>query len=89
MNYYLFKQSDKSVYEDFLKHAKSEFIPLNYIIKRFDYGQAFRCLQAMNVRGGKVLLPVEKFIARPEQAPNDDDKLTLSYGYDGDIISEI
>lgn len=34
------------------------------------YGSKFICLQAMNVKGGKVLVPTEKYLARPETAPN-------------------
>lgn len=31
----------------------------------YDYGQAFACLQGINVKGGKALVPIVKYIARP------------------------
>lgn len=73
-----------AVYEDFLKQQD---LTLEYINKRFDYGQQFAVLCAMNVKGGKVLCPVEKYLARVEQDPNF--KLVITYGYDDDILSEV
>ena len=52
------------------------------------YGQKYICLVAMNVRGGKVLIPTEKYLARIELAPNNDDKIVYS-NYEGAIFSEI
>lgn len=43
---------------------------IDYINKRFDNGQSFTCLQALNVVGGKALIPVDKFIAREELKRN-------------------
>ena len=37
--------------------------------EKFAFGKKFTCLQAMNVKGGKALVPVEKYLARPELAP--------------------
>lgn len=42
------------------------------------YGSKFVCLQAMNVKGGKVLVPTEKYLARPETAPNDDERIVYN-----------
>ena len=41
-------------------------------------------LQAMNVRGGKVLIPVEKYLARPECAEG----LFFESGYNGTFLNE-
>lgn len=59
------------------------------ILDRFmNFGVKFTCLQSMNVKGGKALLPVAKYLARLEQSPHDDDKLVIN-NYDGVIFSEI
>ena len=47
----------------------------------FDYGQAYRVLQAMNVRGGKVLIMTEKYLAREELRPNE----KINNGYFNEI----
>ena len=67
--------------------AKQERLTLEYIDKRFNYGEQFVVLCAMNVKGGKVLVPTEKYLARPELAPNEN--VNICYGYDGNIISEV
>lgn len=62
-----------------------EYPTLEYIDNRFNYGQSFICLQAINVVGGKALIPIEKYLARDELRPN-----TSIYNYNGYIIeSEI
>ena len=43
---------------------------IDYIDKRFNYGERFICLQAINVKGGKALIPVEKYLAKEELRPN-------------------
>ena len=35
------------------------------IDKRFSYGEKFQPLSGMNVRGGKALIPIEKYLAKP------------------------
>ena len=67
--------------------AKQERLTLEYIDRRFNYGEQFVVLCAMNVKGGKVLVPTEKYLARPELAPNEN--INICYGYDGNIISEV
>lgn len=42
---------------------------------KLDYGQKYLVLVAMNVHGGKALLPTEKYLARPELAPKDGERL--------------
>lgn len=59
-------------------------LTLKRIDKIFNYGQKFLTLQAMNVRGGKVLIPVEKYLARPECAEG----LFLESGYNGMFLNE-
>lgn len=54
------------------------------IKKKFNYDVQFECLCAMNVQGGKVLVPVRKYIARKELAPD-----WWASGYDGNYFGEI
>lgn len=61
---------------------------LDLINTKIDYGTKYICLVAMNVRGGKVLIPTEKYLARIELAPNNDDKIVYT-NYEGAIFSEI
>lgn len=75
-----------SVSNDFAKQITSNGLPLKYVNNRFDYAQSFNVLCAMNVRGGKVLIPTEKFLAREEQNP---ERLVINYGYDGTFLSEL
>lgn len=35
--------------------------------KRFSYGEKFQPLSGMNIKGGKALIPIEKFLAKPVQ----------------------
>lgn len=55
-----------AVLKDFKEQEK---LTLNYIDKRFKYGEQFNCLTALNVKGGKALVPIYKYLARPELAP--------------------
>lgn len=66
---------------------KQPQLTLDIIDKRFSYGAKFIILCAMNVRGGKVLVPTEKFLARPELAPKDI-KVYITSGYDGNYLME-
>mgnify|MGYP003303615981 CR=1 FL=1 len=75
-----------AVRNDFSRHTTSEGLPLDYVLERFDYGQQYPVLCAMNVRGGKVLLPALKYIARDEQNPHN--PLFADSGYDGNFLSE-
>lgn len=71
-----------SVRNDF----QSVDLTLDYIDKRFNYGEKFNVLCAMNVHGGKVLCPTAKFLARYEQAP--DETFVVTYGYNENMIME-
>ena len=35
------------------------------ISKRFSYGEKFQPLSGMNIKGGKALIPIEKYLAKP------------------------
>ena len=61
---------------------------LKLLDTKIDYGQKYMCLVAMNVRGGKVLLPTEKYIAREELRPNTDDEIVYS-NLEGGILQEL
>lgn len=61
---------------------------LDLIDRKINYGAKYICLVAMNVQGGKVLLPTEKYLARLELAPHDDDKIVYT-NYEGGMFSEI
>ena len=51
------------------KGKKHGLPTLRLLDERIAYGQKYLCLCAMNVKGGKVLLPVEKYLARAELCP--------------------
>lgn len=61
---------------------------LELIDRKIAYGAKYVCLVAMNVRGGKVLIPTEKYIARFELAPKEDDKVVFT-NYEGGVFTEI
>jgi len=47
------------------------------------YGQKYLVLCAMNVKGGKVLLPVEKYLATKDRQPTDNDERIVYTNYAG------
>ena len=56
---------------------------------KIEYGAQYLCLVAMNVQGGKVLIPTLKYLARLELKPtNEDDKIVFT-NYNGAMFSEI
>lgn len=61
---------------------------LALIDRKINYGAKYICLVAMNVQGGKVLIPTEKYLARLELAPNADDKIVFT-NYEGGMFSEV
>lgn len=61
---------------------------LALIDRKIDYGSKYVCLVSMNVKGGKILLPTEKYLARYELAPDDDSKLVYA-NMEGGILTEI
>ena len=52
-----------------LKDFNKQDLTIEYIDKRFNYGEQFDCLTALNVKGGKALVPIYKYLARPELTP--------------------
>ena len=60
---------------------------LELIDRKMNYGVKYQCLVAMNVKGGKALLPTEKYIAREELAPNFDGQLVYT-NYEGAYFME-
>lgn len=73
--------SIKVVQEKFKSYKKLSLARIN---QAFDYGKKYIMLSAMNVPGGKSLLPVEKFLARDELRPN----YFVNYGYEGNFENE-
>lgn len=61
---------------------------LELINRKIDYGSKYVCLVSMNVKGGKILLPTEKYLARPEANPDADAKL-LYNNMSGGMLTEI
>lgn len=47
------------------KKPKPIWKPIAAIDKRFNYGEKFQPLSGMNIRGGKALIPIEKYLAKP------------------------
>ena len=57
---------------------------LRLLDEKMAYGQKYVVLQAMNVKGGKVLIPTEKYIARPELASS----CLVSVNGEGEMLIE-
>ncbi len=66
---------------------KGKPMTLSTIDDLISYGKKYTCLVAMNVIGGKVLLPTEKYLARLEQAPDYDSQLSFN-NMNGGIFTE-
>lgn len=62
---------------------------LELINRKIDYGAQYLCLVAMNVKGGKVLIPTLKYLAREELRPHDEDSQIVLNNYMGGMFSEI
>lgn len=65
------------------KGKKRGLPTLPLLDRRIAYGQKYLVLCAMNVKGGKVLLPVEKYLARAELAPVGDGEGLVYTNYAG------
>ena len=66
----------KSIEADLLKkqkYKKNGKMTLKLIDNKIEYGTSYICLVAMNVKGGKVLVPTIKYLAREELRPHDED----------------
>ena len=70
------------------KGKKHGLPTLELIDRKINYGAKYICLVAMNVKGGKVLIPTEKYIARWELAPTEDDTIVFT-NYEGGMFSEV
>ena len=57
---------------------------LRLLDEKMSYGQKYVVLQAMNVKGGKALIPTEKYIARTELAPSS----LVSVNGEGEMLIE-
>lgn len=53
------------VIENEFKDENGKYKDIKYIDKRFSYGEKFQPLSGMNIRGGKALIPIEKYLAKP------------------------
>ena len=65
------------------KGKKHGLPTLALIDAKIDYGQKYLVLCAMNVKGGKVLLPVEKYLATKDRKPTDDGERVVFTNYAG------
>lgn len=64
-----FEIHSKGLNTNVLKNAILDNSTVEYINKIFSYGSKFKSLQAINVIGGKALILVEKYLAKPDLAP--------------------
>ena len=62
---------------------------LALIDRKIEYGAQYLCLVAMNVRGGKVLLPTLKYLAREELRPKGENDTIVYTNYNGGMFTEI
>ena len=65
------------------KGKKRGLPTLALIDAKIAYGQKYLVLCAMNVQGGKVLLPVEKYLATKDRKPTDDGERVVYTNYAG------
>lgn len=65
------------------KGKKHGLPTLELIDAKIAYGQKYLVLCAMNVQGGKVLLPVEKYLATKDRKPTDDGERQVYTNYAG------
>ena len=82
----------KAVIADLKKKQKGKkhgLPTLDLINRKIAYGAQYLCLVAMNVRGGKVLIPTLKYLAREELRPQGVDDKIVYTNYMGGIFSEI
>lgn len=77
-----------SIHRDFINQImKENRLSIEYVNKRFSAGQQFDVLCAMNVKGGKALIPTLKYLAVDEQ--DTANPLVNNQGYCGQYLSEI
>lgn len=81
-----------SIINDLKKKQKGKRngkITLDLINNKFNYGKSYIVLVAMNVKGGKVLIPTQKFLARVELRPIGIDTNIVYTNYAGGIFTEV
>lgn len=61
------------------KGKKHGLPTLDLMNRKMAYGAKYPCLVAMNVKGGKALLPTEKYLARPEMMEYDSKQVVTNY----------
>ena len=65
------------------KGKKHGLPTLRLIDEKINFGQKYLVLCAMNVKGGKVLLPTEKYLATNERRPYDSTERLVLTNYNG------
>ena len=70
------------------KGKKNNRPTLALMDRKINYGAQYICLVAMNVKGGKVLIPTQKYLARIELAPTEDERIVFT-NYEGGMFTEI
>lgn len=73
----------KAVISELHRIAHGGTIDLSDIDKAIGYGQKYVVLVAMNVKGGKVLLPTEKYLATYELSPDETEERLCYSNYSG------
>lgn len=71
-----------------VKTALGDDLTLALLDKSFDYGAKYICLCAMNVKGGKALVPISKYLATLDLSPTGE-PMAITWGYDKNIYSEV
>lgn len=71
------------------KGKKHGLPTIDLINNKIEYGAQYLCLVAMNVQGGKVLIPTLKYLAREELRPKDEDSKIVYTNYNGSMFTEI
>lgn len=71
------------------KGKKHNLPTLELVNRKIEYGAQYLCLVAMNVKGGKVLIPTLKYLAREELRPKGEDDQVVFTNYNGNMFIEI
>ena len=71
------------------KGKKHNLPTLELVNRKIEYGAQYLCLVAMNVKGGKVLIPTLKYLAREELRPKGEDDKVVFTNYNGNMFIEI
>ena len=71
------------IFQDFLDNGK--ILTIEILSKRMEYGAKYPVLQAVNVTGGKALIPTSKYLCKP--LSEGDRKLSIT-NLDGTMLME-